>query len=92
MNPCPHCGHPANPLRLSLYATSVSYTCASCKKKSRFDRRMMGTIGSVGILGGVLAKTLFHPEGVTLALTAVGGTLALMAAMYFLLRLRRVEE
>jgi hypothetical protein len=52
---------------------------------------MMGAIGSAGILGGVLVKTLFHPEGMTSIATAVGGTVALIAAMYFLLRLRPVE-
>ena len=91
MSTCPYCGKPANPFRLSLYATSVSYTCTSCKKKGRFDRRMMGAIGSVGILGAVLAKTLFRPEGVILVSAAVGGTLVVMAAMYFFLRLRPVE-
>jgi hypothetical protein len=92
MSTCPHCGKPANPLRLSLYATTVSYTCVACKKKSRFDRRMMGAIGSTGIIGVVLVKSLFHPEGMTSIATVVGGTLVLMAAMYFLLRLRPVAE
>jgi hypothetical protein len=92
MNTCPHCGKPANPFHLSLYVTSVSYTCTSCKKKSHFDRRLMGAIGSVGILGAISTRTLFHLEGVMLGAAAVGGTLVLVAAMYFLLTLRRVDE
>ena len=92
MNTCPHCGKSANPFRPSLYATSVSYTCTSCRKKSHFDRRVMGAIGSVSVLAGVLVRTRFHDAGLTMVAAAVGGTFVVMAAMYFFLKLYRVEE
>ena len=92
MNPCPHCGQPANPLRRSLYATTASYTCVACKKKSHFDRRVMAAFGSAGLFGAMSVRAMFHPAGLALAVTIVLGTAALMAGMFLSLRLRPVAE
>ena len=92
MSTCPHCGAPANPLRPSLYAAFSSYTCTSCKKKSRFDRRALFIICGAGVLASVLTRAFVHLEGLTLVAVTVVGTAALMAVLFFSLTLRPSKE
>lgn len=88
MKTCPHCGRRVGPLQLSLYATTTAYTCTSCKKKSRFDRRLMGAIGSVGLIGAVTAQTVLHLEGLALVALAAAGTVSVITATYCCLTLQ----
>ncbi len=92
MSKCPHCGTPANPLRLSVLRTSASYSCVSCKKKSRFDRDTRAAMGGVAAFGAIIIQSIFQFERASFLIAIVSGTLTVVAAMHFLLKLRPAEE
>ena len=92
MSKCPHCGAPANPLRLSVLRTSASYSCVSCKKKSRFDRDTRAAIGGVAAFGAIAIQSIFQFERGSFVIAVVSGTLTALAAMHFLLKLHPAED
>lgn len=92
MSKCPHCGKPANPLRLSLLRTSDTYSCVACRKKSRFDRDTRAAIGGVAGFGAVIVQSIFQFEQGAFLIAILSGTLTVVAAMHFLLKLLPAED
>ena len=92
MSECPHCGRTANFVHLALHTTAKPYSCAWCKKKSRFDRDTRVSIGGIGAASAFIVQAVFQFERSTSGIALAIGTLAVLAAMHFLFRLLPVDK